>query len=333
MNASHDQATTMTAALTIVPAIRPGLRVPGVLLRNICSWARQSSSPTSSPATTRPIGLSLEATQHGADVFLATSGQLEEDLLERLAVLSDHVPQLLQAAHGDETAAIDDGQPGAHAFRDLQDVGGEEDRLPFLTKVLEDVLHLTGTVWIQAHGRFVEEEHLWVMEQGGGQRHLLAHAARVAGKEVVAAFVQVEELQQRLDPAIAKAALDVVEVTRKLEEFPGAQLVVERRGIRHVPDPGLRSLRLGHDVDARHPGAATGGAQQAHQHLDGGRLAGAVGAQEAEQLPRSHLQIQVLHGRQAAVPLGQEPGGEHRAKSSGAARKTRLKWPSRVGLR
>src|SRR6202521_3345030 len=141
MNASHDQATTMTAALTIVPAIRPGLRVPGVLLRNICSWARQSSSPTSRPATTRPIGLSLEATQHGAHVFLATSGQFKEDLLERLPVLSDHVPQLLQAAHGDEPPTIDDGQPGAHPLRDLQDVGGEEHRFPLLAKILQDVLH------------------------------------------------------------------------------------------------------------------------------------------------------------------------------------------------
>src|SRR3982074_2533974 len=186
MNASHDQATTITAALTMVPAIRPGLRLPSVWLRNICSWARQSSSPTSSPATTRPIRLSLEATQDGADIFLTASGQLEEDLLQRLPVLSDHVPQLLQAAHGDQPAAIDDGEPGAHPLRDLQDVGREEHGLPLLAKVLEDVLHLTGTLRIEAHRGFVEEEHLWVVQQRGGQGHLLPHAAGVAGEEVVA---------------------------------------------------------------------------------------------------------------------------------------------------
>src|SRR5713101_5907776 len=139
MMASHDQATTMIAALTTVPAIRPALRLRRVWLRNICSWARQSSSPTSSPATTRPIGLSLEATQDRADVLLPAPGQLEEDLLQRLPVLSDHVAQLLQAAHGDQPAAVDDGEPGAHPLRDLQDVGRHEHRLSLLAEVLEEI--------------------------------------------------------------------------------------------------------------------------------------------------------------------------------------------------
>src|SRR5438128_2888003 len=165
MIASQDQATTMTAPLTMLPMIRPGLRLRRVWLRNICSWVRQSSSPMSSPATTRPIGLSFEAAQDGADVFFAAPGQLKEDLLQRLPVLSDHVPQLLQAAHGDQPAAFDDGQPRAHPLRDLQDVGGEEHRLALPAKVLEDVLHLPGTLWIKADGGLVEEEHLWVMKQ------------------------------------------------------------------------------------------------------------------------------------------------------------------------
>ena len=82
MSASHDQARMMTAAPTIVPTIRPGWRLRMVWLMNIWSWARQSSSPTASPPASRAIGLTLEATQHGADVFLAAPGQLEEDLLQ-----------------------------------------------------------------------------------------------------------------------------------------------------------------------------------------------------------------------------------------------------------
>src|ERR1700687_4381561 len=312
MIASHDQATTMIAALTMVPTIRPALWLRRVWWRNICSWARQSNSPTSSPSMTRTMRLFLEATQDGADIFFPAPGELEEDLLQRLSVLSDHMSQLLQAAHGDQQAAVDDGEPRAHPLRDLQDVGGEEDGLALLAEVLQDVFHLAGTLWIEPHGGLVEEEHLRVMEQGSGQGQLLPHAAGVAGEEVVAALVQIEEFQQRLDPAIAKASLDVIEVAGKLQELSGAELVVEGRGIRHVPNAGLRPLRLRHDVDARYPGRAARRPEQADQHLDRGRLAGAVGPQEAEELPWSHLQVQVLHGRQAAVALGQEPGGEHR---------------------
>src|SRR5437773_831444 len=135
MIASHDQAMTMMAALTMVPAIRPGLWLRRVWLRNICSWARQNSSPTWSPATTRSMGLFLEATQDGADVLLAAPGELEEDLFQRLPVLSDHVAQLLQAAHGDQPAVVDNGEPRAHSLRDFEDMGWEEDRLALLAEV------------------------------------------------------------------------------------------------------------------------------------------------------------------------------------------------------
>src|SRR5260370_8182773 len=99
MTASHDQATAMIAALRMVPAIRPALRLRRVWLRNICSWARQSSSPTSIPATTRPIGLSLEATQDRADILLPAPGQPPPDPLHPLPLLPHPPSQLLQAAH------------------------------------------------------------------------------------------------------------------------------------------------------------------------------------------------------------------------------------------
>src|SRR5438445_229298 len=211
MIASQAQASTMIAAPTMVPTIRPGLRLRMVWLVNICSWVRHSSSPTPRPLATRVRGLAFETTQHRADVLLATAGQVEEDLLQRLPVLSDHVSELLQAAHGDQPTVVDDRQPAAHPLGDLQDVGGEEHRLPLPAEVLEDVFRL--------------------------------------------------------------------------------------------------------------PGARAGRSEQADKHLDGGRLAGAVGPEEAEELAASHLQVQVLHGGQAAVALGQEPGGEHRAQSSRGGRK------------
>src|SRR3982074_2481868 len=169
MMASHDQAMTMMTALAMVPAIRPGFRLRSVWLRNICSWARQSSRPTSSPAMARPTGLLFEATQDGAYVLLAAPGQLQKDLLQRLPVLAHYVAQLLQAAHGDQAAAIDDGEPRAHSLRDLQDMGGEEHRLALLAEVLEDVLHLAGALRIEADGGLIEEEHLRVVEQGRGE--------------------------------------------------------------------------------------------------------------------------------------------------------------------
>src|SRR5207253_9972021 len=130
------------------------------------------------------------------------------------------------------------------------------------------------------------------------------------------------------DPAVAKPPLDVVEIAGEFEELPGAELVVEGGGIGHVADQRLGLLRLDCDIDPGHPGAAAARSQQSDEHLDGGGLAGAVGAEEAEQLPGAHLQVQVFHRREAAVALGQEAGGQHRAKCTDGSPKPGLEWAS-----
>src|SRR5439155_9440992 len=294
-------------------------------------WTRHSSSPSSSPCITGLMRLAFESTQHGADVLLAASRQLEEDLFQRLSVLSDHVAELLEAAHGHQTSAVDDGEAGAHPLRDLQDVGREENRLPFLAEVLEYVFHLAGALRIEANRGLVEEEHLGVVEQGPRQRAILPHASRVARKEIVAPLPQVEELEQRLDAAIPKAGLDVVEVAGKLEELSSAQLVIEGRGVRDVADLCLGPLRLRRDVDSCHPGAAGGGAKQPNQHFDGGRLPRADWAEESEKLPGRDFQVQVLHRRQAAVALAEKTCGRHRAQCSGGPAATLPRMALREG--
>src|SRR2546428_13490355 len=134
ISASHNQASTMTAAAMTVPAIRPGLRLRMVWLRNIRSWARHSSKPTSSPCISGPERLAFESTQHGADVLLSAAGQLEEDLFQRLSILADHVAQLLEASHRHQTAAVDDGEAGGHPPRGAPEVGGGEERLFLLAE-------------------------------------------------------------------------------------------------------------------------------------------------------------------------------------------------------
>src|SRR5256885_2634796 len=158
INASHSQASTMTAAATMVPAIRLGLRLRMVWLRKICSWVRHSSKPTSSPCISGLERLAFESTQHGADVLLSAAGQLEEDLFQRLSILADHVAQLPEASHRHQPAAGDDGEAGAPPPCDLPGVGREEERLSLPSEVLEDVFHLAGAFPVHAHRGVLEGE-------------------------------------------------------------------------------------------------------------------------------------------------------------------------------
>src|SRR5262249_59194548 len=62
-------------------------------------------------------------------------------------------------------------------------------------------------------------------------------------------------------------------------------------------------LRIARDLVAADESAPRGGAQQRRQHADGGRLAGAVRADEAEDVTLLQPQRQVLDGYQVLVLL------------------------------
>src|SRR5438874_1674786 len=57
---------------------------------------------------------------------------------------------------------------------------------------------------------------------------------------------------------------------------------------------GLRGKRL--DIVAEDAALAASGSQQAEQHPDSGRFAGAIPAQECEHAAARHLEVEVIHG-------------------------------------
>src|SRR5262249_56268258 len=85
---------------------------------------------------------------------------------------------------------------------------------------------------------------------------------------------------------------------------------VEREGLGHVADAPLDLGVTGQDVEAGDRGTAGRGRQEAAQHLDGGGLAGAVRAEESEDLPSLDLQRQLGHrverSEAAAEPLRED---------------------------
>ena len=90
------------------------------------------------------------------------------------------------------------------------------------------------------------------------------------------------------------------------EVLPDRQLPVEGVGLRHDADDLLGPGRIGHDVHAADQRPPRGGHDPRGEHPDGGRLAGAVGAEEAEDLPRPDRQPEVVHGRDGRAAGGGE---------------------------
>jgi hypothetical protein len=84
---------------------------------------------------------------------------------------------------------------------------------------------------------------------------------------------------------------------------------VDAAGLGHVADPAADAGRVADQVVPRHDGAARGGREQRGEHPQGGGLARAVGAEEAQDLARGHGQVDATHRFDGAA-LGLEGPGE-----------------------
>ena len=114
--------------------------------------------------------------------------------------------------------------------------------------------------------------------------------------------VELEALDERLLVSLVDAAAQVGEV---LERLAAGQPVVERELAGHIANAPVDGDRVLAGADAEDVGRTAGRADQVEQDPDRRRLAGAVGAQEAEDLPLLDLQVYVDDPAVLAVVLGQ----------------------------
>jgi hypothetical protein len=74
---------------------------------------------------------------------------------------------------------------------------------------------------------------------------------------------------------------------------------------RQTPDAVLELAGLHLGVAAEDADASAGAGAQPFEDFDGGSLAGAIGAEQAEDFAGAHFEIDALDGRKAAVALAE----------------------------
>ena len=164
------------------------------------------------------------------------------------------------------------------------------------------------------------------MDHAGGQGQALFPAAgKLAGQLVLALR------QAQAGDAFAHglaAVLDGIHAGHEVEVFLDGQVLVKAETLGHVADLALDGVAVGDDVVAEANALAFVGAQQAAQHADEGGFAAAVGAEEAADFSGADLEVNVVHGGDAAEPLGHAAhvNGEIAQAWSGAER-TSTGWP------
>ena len=84
----------------------------------------------------------------------------------------------------------------------------------------------------------------------------------------------------------------------------------ERQAFGDDADLALDFEGMGGEVEAEDLDVAGGGREQAGEHFDGGGFAGAVGAEEAEELARGDGEGDVIDGGEGAEAAGEVADGD-----------------------
>ncbi len=96
---------------------------------------------------------------------------------------------------------VDDADLVADVGQLRQDVAGDDDRLAHLAQPPQQVAHLDTGSRIEAAERFVQQQHLRIVQQHAGQSQPLRLAARQRVGIRVALEVQVDDLQHLVTDA------------------------------------------------------------------------------------------------------------------------------------
>jgi hypothetical protein len=128
-----------------------------------------------------------------------------------------------------------------------------------------------------------------------GEVEAALHAAGVAADTAVGGADQVDPFEQRVGAAAALGGGDPLQGRLQPDQLAPGHQRVERRFLQGDADRAAHRPRFGDHVVAGHRGTAAGRQQQRRQYSYRGRLAGAVGAEEAEDFPLRDGDVDALH--------------------------------------
>ncbi len=121
----------------------------------------------------------------------------DEDFFE--LVLGVFVAKLGERPFDQEFAGLNDANGVAEFFYFAHDVGGEDDGLALVAAFADERSDGARGHDVEAVGRFVENHHRRIVDQGAGDRGFLDHAGGELVAAAVAETVHVEAIENVVD--------------------------------------------------------------------------------------------------------------------------------------
>lgn len=143
------------------------------------------------------------------------------------------------------------------------------------------------------------------MQQAAGDLQPPAHAAGERHHRLVGAVGEVHHVEHLAHPARDRGGLDAVQLGVQAQVLRGGEVAVERRVLEDETDVAAHGVAPRGHVEAADVGGAGGRGDQRAEHVDGRALAGAVGAEEAEDLAAVDRERHAPDGLDVPVGLGE----------------------------
>jgi hypothetical protein len=190
-------------------------------------------------------------------------------------------------------------------------VRGEQDRLAQILQRADHLPRVAAGCGVEAGRRLVEEDQLGVADEGQGEVEPALLAAGERAHIRVRLLLQARDRDDLLD--VARARIEVGEVPERLAR---RDVAVHPGRLQDDADALAQLTRVLLGIVAEHRDDAGRAGPVALEDLDRGRLAGAVGPEQAEDLAHGDLEVQAPHGLVLAVGLAQVADEDGRCGSA-----------------
>jgi hypothetical protein len=177
-------------------------------------------------------------------------------------------------------------------------VRGQHDGAAGALELLDELPQLAAGLGIEPGGGLVEEQQLRVADQRAGEGKALLLAAGQRADPGAALLFQLHEA----DDAIHRRAV-AEEAAEQSHGLLDGELVRQLRLLQLDAEALLQRAGVGVPVHAQHLEIAGVARRQALAHLDGGGLAGAVGAEQSEAFAGEDLEVDAIDRDHIAVGL------------------------------
>src|SRR3989441_8888806 len=236
-------------------------------------------------------------------------------LLERLVardpdrddIGADRGFQLRGTSLGDDLAQVDDRDALAELVRLFHVLGGKEDRhVLFLVEAAQILPHCGARLRVEAGRGLVQERASGLTHEPRAQVEPAAHPARVRVRAAVRGILQLQALEELLDPLLDERVGHVIEPADEPEVLASGEVPVDADRLPRVADDAadLRPILL--DIEAGDANRAARLREERRDDPNDRRLPGPVWAEGTEELALSHGEADVIDGLDlllAAAPV------------------------------